>query len=180
MLEDTLLRHGFNRGRKDILPRIYEKYKHDLVSLAAALLQDKTAAEDTVHDVFVSLLETQRKLRINQTLRGYLATAVANKARTKNRTVANRRAVSAEHVGPLQDSSSGPDSKTIFGEQKRYLMHALSQLPYEQREVILLKIFSGLKFKAIAKSQNVSISTTQGRYRYGLEKLRTLLNGELV
>lgn len=180
MLEDTLLRHGFNRGRKDVLPRIYEKYKHDLVSLAAALLQDKTSAEDAVHDVFASLLETKRQLRISQTLKGYLATAVANKARTKNKTAATRQTVSAEHLGSLRDDSSGPDSSAIFGEQKRYLMHALAQLPYEQREVILLKIFSGLKLKAIAKSQNVSINTAQGRYRYGLEKLRTLLNGELV
>jgi RNA polymerase sigma-70 factor (ECF subfamily) len=180
MLEDAKLRHGFNRGRKDVLPWIYEKYKHDLVSLAAALLQDKTAAEDVVHDVFVSLLEAERKLRISQTLKGYLATAVANKARTKNKTAANRQTTSAEQIGPLQDSSSSPDSSAIFGEQKRYLMHALAQLPYEQREVILLKINCGLKFKAIAKSQNVSINTVQGRYRYGIEKLRTLLNGELA
>jgi DNA-directed RNA polymerase specialized sigma24 family protein len=62
MLEDTLLRIRFNRGRKDVLPRIYEKYKHELVTLAAALLQDKSRAEDAVHDVFVSLLELYRRL----------------------------------------------------------------------------------------------------------------------
>jgi DNA-directed RNA polymerase specialized sigma24 family protein len=36
-----------------------------------------------------------------------------------------------------------------------------------------------MKFRAIAKSQNVSINTVQSRYRYGLDKLRSLLNSEV-
>jgi RNA polymerase sigma-70 factor (ECF subfamily) len=179
MLEDALLRIRFNRGRKDVLPRIYEKYKHELVTLAAALLQDKSKAEDAVHDVFVSLLEPQRQLKISRTLKGYLATAVANKARTKNKFSANHQTVGNEQLEISATKDSRPDFNAVFGEQKRYLMNVLSQLPYEQREVILLKIYSGLKFRAIAESQNVSINTVQGRYRYGLEKLRSILDGEL-
>jgi RNA polymerase sigma-70 factor (ECF subfamily) len=179
MLEDTLLRVSFNRGRRDVLPRIYEKYKHELVTLAAALLQDKSKAEDAVHDVFILLLEPHRQLKINRTLKGYLATAVANKARTKNKFSANQQNVGNERFEISDTKNSGPDFNAVFGEQKRYLMNALSQLPYEQREVILLKVYSGLKFRAIAEAQNVSINTVQGRYRYGLEKLRSLMNGEL-
>ncbi|MFA5554790.1 MAG: RNA polymerase sigma factor [Phycisphaerae bacterium] len=177
MLEDTLLRHKYNRGRKDVLPRIYEKYKHDLVSLAAALLQDKSKAEDVVHDLFVSLLETDRQLRINQTLKGYLATAVANRARTASRLSLVRQTTPNSYD---PENSVTADNQAVFGEEKQYLVSALAQLPYEQREVILLKIVSGLKFKDIAKSQDVSINTVQGRYRYGLEKLRKLLDGELI
>jgi len=179
MLEDTLLRHKFNRGNKRVLPRIYEKYKHQLVTLATALLHDKSKAEDAVHDVLVSLLEPHRQLKINQTLKGYLATAVANKARTRNKTEADHHTASAEYIGCLGDNCPGPDCQAIFGEQKRHLVKALAQLPYEQREAVLLKVFSGLKFKAIAKSQDVSINTVQGKYRYGLEKLRSILDGEL-
>jgi len=97
MLEDTLLRLKFNRGDRRVLPRLYEKYKHDLVSLAAALLQDKNKAEDAVHDVFVALLEPARKLKIRKTLKGYLATAVANRARNASRAV-SRGNLSADTV----------------------------------------------------------------------------------
>jgi len=179
MLEDTLLRIRFNRGYRDALPRIYEKYKHELVTLAAALLQDKSKAEDAVHDVFVSLLEPHRQLKVKRTLKGYLAAAVANKARTKKKFSANHQTVGCEQLEISAAKDSGPDCNIVFGEQKRYLMNALAQLPYEQREAILLKIYSGLKFRTIAKTQNVSINTVQGRYRYGLEKLRSILNGEL-
>jgi RNA polymerase sigma factor (sigma-70 family) len=179
MLEDTLLRIKFNRGRKDVLPLIYEKYKHELVTLAAALLQDKSKAEDAVHDVFVSLLESHKQLKINPTLKGYLATAVANKARTKNKTSAKHQTIGSEQVEISALKNFRPDFNAVLGEQKAYLMNVLAQLLYEQREVILLKVYSGLKFRAIAKAQNVSINTVQGRYRYGLDKLRLLMNGEL-
>jgi RNA polymerase sigma factor (sigma-70 family) len=179
MLEDTLLRHKFNRGDKRVLPRIYEKYKHQLVTLATALLYDKSKAEDAVHDVFVTLLEPHRQLKINRTLKGYLAAAVANRARTKNRFSVNHQTVDGTQLETSASKNSGPDLNAVFGEQKRFLMNAMAQLPYEQREVILLKIYFGLKFRAIAETQNVSINTILGRYRYGLEKLRSILNGEL-
>jgi DNA-directed RNA polymerase specialized sigma24 family protein len=55
MLEDKLLIWKFNRGNYEALRSIYEKYKDDLVTLAAALLIDVASAEDVVHDVFVSV-----------------------------------------------------------------------------------------------------------------------------
>ena len=61
MLQDKLFIWQFNRGRKEALRHIYEKYKDDLVTLAAVLLSDASAAEDVVHDVFVSFLKSFEK-----------------------------------------------------------------------------------------------------------------------
>lgn len=58
MLEDRLLILKFNRGDLGALRGVYEKYKDDLVTLAAALLTDVSSAEDVVHDVFVSFIES--------------------------------------------------------------------------------------------------------------------------
>jgi len=52
-------------------------------------------------------------------------------------------------------------------------------LPYEQREVITLRIEANMTFRRIAALQRTSISTVNGRYRYGIEKLRSLLNSEV-
>ena len=72
-----------------------------------------------------------------------------------------------------------PDLSLIFGEELRLLARAFAQLPYQQREVLFLHLYSGLRFKAIAELQAESINTVQGRYRYGLDKLRALLNSEV-
>ena len=55
----------------------------------------------------------------------------------------------------------------------------MAQIPYEQREVVNLYTQGDLTFRQIARIQNASINTVQGRYRYGITKLRPLLNGEL-
>jgi len=65
MLQDKLLIWQFNRGRKEVLQRIYEKYKDDLVTLAVALLNDVSSAEDVVHDVFLSFLKSFEKFRLD-------------------------------------------------------------------------------------------------------------------
>jgi DNA-directed RNA polymerase specialized sigma24 family protein len=52
-------------------------------------------------------------------------------------------------------------------------------LPYEQREVVGLHIHGRMTFKQIAAAQQVSIKTVQSRYRYALDKLRALLDGEV-
>ncbi|HEG44501.1 MAG TPA: sigma-70 family RNA polymerase sigma factor [Phycisphaerales bacterium] len=181
MMHEKLLMMRFNRGDCRVLRDIYALYKDELVSLASALLHDKTSAEDAVHDVFAKLIARQETLKITQNLRRYLLSAVANAARQQYRSKKNDPKLSLDAQDfPEIDTSDSPDSAAIATEQKQHLARALSALPYDQREVILLRHFSSLRLKAIASIQDVSINTVQGRYRYGLEKLRSLLNGELL
>ncbi|TKJ36032.1 MAG: hypothetical protein CEE38_13585 [Planctomycetes bacterium B3_Pla] len=179
MLEDKLLVWKFNRGNLGALRGVYEKYKDDLVTLAAVLLTDVSSAEDVVHEVFVSFIESSRKFRLTGSLKGYLATCVANNARNRNKSQRRRSGVVPDEMSSAGADSDNPELAAVFGEELRQLSRALGQLPYEQREVLLLHIYSGMKFKAISKQQNVSINTVQGRYRYALDKLRSMLNGEV-
>jgi len=178
MLEDKLLILRFNRGDKGVLHRIYDKYKDDLVTLAAALLMDVRLAEDVVHDVFLSFLGTAGGFRLTGSLKGYLATCVANRARNVNKAGRRRQGAALDDVPETPCPEPSPEQQAIFGEELGRLNAALPQLPYEQREVLLLRSLSGLRFAAIAKAQGVSINTVQGRHRYALEKLRALLDSE--
>lgn len=179
MLEDALLIWKLNRGDKSALASIYEKYKDDLVTLAAVLLNQKGQAEDTVHDVFVAFIKSGQKFRLTGSLKAYLATCVANNARNRNKAGQRHTNVDLEQIEPVESNSKGPDSLAILAEQQKRLADALGKLSYEQKETVMLHIYTGMKFKAIAKMQDVSINTAQGRYRYGLDKLRSLLNSEV-
>ncbi|HUS72790.1 MAG TPA: RNA polymerase sigma factor [Sedimentisphaerales bacterium] len=174
MLEDKLLVLKCKRGSKDGMRRIYEKYKDYLLTLARALLGEKAAAEDVVHDVFVSFARSVEKFQLTGSLRGYLATCVRNLARDtiRLRKQQNKFLNSAHAAGSGLDD---PDQNVIEKEELTHLRQAISQLPYEQREVVVLHLKGGMKFRELAKLQGVSISTIHGRYRYGLNKLRSLL-----
>jgi len=175
MVEDKILVWKFNRGSKDALRRIYEKYKDDLLGLAITLLKDRSLAEDVVHDVFVSFAGTVGIFHLSGTLKGYLSTCVANSARDRNRLKSPRDAGPdvAEAAG---SNSTGPMEHAIGREESGRLQDLLARLPYEQREVIVLHLHHGMRFREIAMAIGISINTVQSRYRYGLDRLRSILN----
>ena len=178
MLEDRLLVIRCRRGNKDAMCRIYVKYKDYLLTLARALLHERTDAEDLVHDVFVTFAQSAGNFHLTGTLRGYLATCVANRARDRLRA-AKRQPESLDSAEPATARTAGPQQKLIEAEQLVRLRDALNQLPYEQREAIVLRVKGRLKFREISRLHKVSVSTIHGRYRSGLEKLRSLLNCEV-
>ncbi|HPC96413.1 MAG TPA: sigma-70 family RNA polymerase sigma factor [Sedimentisphaerales bacterium] len=178
MIEDELLKFGLKRGRPEALRRIYEKYLNYMLSVAMAFLNDAPAAEDVVHDVFVSLTRSPDRFRLTGSLKHYLATCVANKARDYLRA-GKRSAVRVRAIAEPQREAGSPEESLICDEQARQVYEALAQVPYEMREVVALRIKAGLGFKQIAQMQNVSYVAVQARYRRGIETLRSLLNGRL-
>lgn len=177
MLEDKLLVLKYRRGSKDAMCRIYEKYKDFLLTLAKGLLSEQAEAEDVVHDVFVSFARSARQFQLTGSLRGYLATCVSNLARDKIRT-RTRQAKSPDLANPNTSDADNPEQNVIEEEQIMLLRKALNQIPYEQREAVILHVRGGMKFREIAKLHGVSVGTIHGRYRYGLDKLRSMLNKE--
>ncbi|MFZ2146762.1 MAG: sigma-70 family RNA polymerase sigma factor [Sedimentisphaerales bacterium] len=178
MLEDKLLVLKCRRGSKDAMCRVYEKYKDYLLTLAKGLLNEQEAAEDIVHDVFVSFARSARQFQLTGSLRGYLATCVSNRVRDKIRAQ-TRKDQALESTNPVISDSANPEQCVIEAEELQQLMQAINQIPYEQREAVMLHLKGEMKFREIAKLQGVSISTIHGRYRYGLDKLRSMLNGEV-
>ena len=178
-MEDKWLIWKFKLGSTEALRAIYEKYKNDLLKLAVALTNDLNTAEDAVQDVFLGFAQSAEKIRLAGNLKTYLATCVANRIRNVERD--RKRHEAADHKSADRDMTheQGPERWAILSEEMELLSMAMAQIPYEQREVIGLYMQGGMTFKQIAKIQNASINTIQGRYRYGLDKLRAVLNGQV-
>lgn len=178
MIEDRLLIWKCKQGSRSAFRRIYEKYESDLRNLAANLLDDKAVAEDIVHDAFISLLQTMGKFELKSSLASYLKTCVANKSRDYMRKKRPQAALVNE-AEQVMSNDDGPIHLVMQSEQSRQLDSAISRLPYEQREAVMLYMHGRMKFRMIAKIQKVSVKTAHRRYRAGLDRLRSMLNSEL-
>lgn len=179
MLEDKVLLWKFKRGSGEALERIYEKYETYLITVATGLLNNTGAAEDVLHDFFVSFVKSADKVKLRGNLKAYMATCVANSARNKLK----RRKLEPTALDDRTDFESTdfqPDLQAMQKEETAMLNNAISQLPYEQREVIVLHLQGSMKFTQIAKLRGTSVNTIRSRYRYGLEKLRSILNSEVI
>jgi RNA polymerase sigma-70 factor (ECF subfamily) len=179
VFEDRWLVRRFNAGDPEVLRRIYEKYKPALFAVAGALLHEPAVVEDVVHDVFVGFASQAGRFELKGSLRGYLAICVANRARNirrQDRAVAPGRRADSR---PEQTAQPDGSETAARAEQYRLVRDALDRLPAEQHQVIVLHVFSALRFGAIARQTGESVNTVKSRYRYGIRKLQSLLNGQV-
>ncbi len=158
--------------------QIYDKYRDYLLILAVALSHDIYLAEDAVQDAFVTFVEKLEKFELNGSLKAYLATCVANRIRDLMRSQKNK-AVSLQTDCSAALETDEPSLGLICNERLEQLSSGLARLSHEQRETIALHIYGQMRFRAIAKSLGISVNTVKGRYRYGINKLRSILDDEV-
>ncbi len=178
--DDHKLLRQSKQGDRAAFETLYARYLDCLLSIAMNLLGDAAAAEDVVQEVFVKFTESLPHFTLRGSLKGYLATCAANRARDVLRQRQRRQDRTLDAAEGVPDGGRGPIDLAESSEQLLLLRKGLGALPYEQREVITLRHHGGLKFKEIAALQETAIQTVQSRYAYGMEKLRVLLNGEVA
>lgn len=175
MIEGSQWIQALQRGDADALREVYANYKNELYSLAMVLCRNQAMAEDALQDVFVMLAQKGNILKIRTSLKAYLAMCVVNRIRSWQR---NKQMTDLPpDVAQIADNTPLPEAQLQQHETDILIQQALVQLPSDQREVIVMHLHSGLTFKDIALESGLSINTIQSRYRYGLEKLRSMLNG---
>jgi RNA polymerase sigma-70 factor, ECF subfamily len=179
VLQDRWLILRFKHGSREAYCRIYETYRDDMLRVAVSLLKNKSVAEDIVHEVFVNLIQIRRHFKLNDSLRAYLTTCVANRARNANRGNHQTTIVNSANDGLWVSQHLRPDQWAVCSEDFERLRAVLMELPIDQREVVTLHIYGQLTFREVAEYLGCSIKTVQSRYRYALDKIRVLLNGEV-
>ena len=147
---------------------LYEAKAAELILYGRALGLSHSEAEDVVQETFVALLQRgQPPSKPDH----YCLRSFRNRAFNYRRGLWRRLARELEsHRWFERSPGESP--------QERAAMRCLAELPLEQREVIVLKIWHEYTFEEIGELLELSPNTAAGRYRYGLQKLRACLIGE--
>ena len=179
MLTDTLLVWRLKRRDSSALCQLYTKYEQQLLTIAANLLGDVNLAEDVLQDVFIKFIDSIDSFLLTGSLAGYLTRCTVNRARDYLR---KNNQLSMQPLDVIETPAShhcNPVHIAMTHEQNECVMTALGTLPYEQREVVVLHLQGNLTFKKIAQLQKISAKTTESRFRYGINKLKSLLQDQV-
>jgi RNA polymerase sigma-70 factor, ECF subfamily len=145
--------------------RLYDRHGPALVGYACSFVRDAAVAEDVVHQVFLRLLSAE--IRMPEVPVAYVYRAVRNTALNVQRNELKNVA--------LDPQSSVFKHRGGNQEAALTLQNALAELPEEQREVVVMRAWSGLSLEEISTATGAPLNTVASRYRYGLEKLRDKL-----
>lgn len=158
---------GRNGQFIDEVRRLYETQKQALFSYALAITGERRAAEDALHAAFCNVLQRERP---SGELRPYLYKCVRNAAIDIRR--AERR---EDPPASLFNGKHGVDPIIRLEADE-----ALAVLTEDERECVVLKLYSGFTFNEIAEIRHVSINTAASWYRRGIERMRALHKEEIA
>lgn len=168
MRDDTVTR----LRRAPDLAELYATHRAAMVRLAILLVDDEASAEDVVQDAFAGLIRRERRLRDPEAIVGYLRASVVNNARSALR----RRRTARGYVPPHAVSPDGPDELAVLAEEHREVIRALGTLGQRQREVLVLRYWSGLSEAEIAETTGISRGTVKSTASRALDALERELN----
>jgi RNA polymerase sigma-70 factor (ECF subfamily) len=179
---DDELVNRLRRGERMAIGEAYAAHHAAVRAFARRLVGDDAAAEDIVHDTFVTLPEVAARFRGEGTLRGFLIGVAANRGRRHIRSAMRRRRAMARLAETTE--VSGPDHAPDPGEvamRKRLadrLSAALDELPMDQRVAFVLCEVEQRTSGEVALILEVPEGTVRSRLFHARRRLRELLAAE--
>jgi RNA polymerase sigma-70 factor (sigma-E family) len=157
------------------LQSLYRSHWRYLVRLAALLVDDVASAEDVVQDAFVALHRRAEGLRDPEAALAYLRTSVVN----LSRSVLRRRHVARKHLKVAEPEATEPaDHDVLVRDEHRAALRAVHALPRHQREVLILRYWSGLSEREIAQTLGISPGSVKSAASRGIATLHRMLGGD--
>ena len=144
--------------------RLYEEHGRALLGYACALLGVRASAEDVLQTVFLKIMNEHKTISNPVP---YLYRAIRNAALNVQRQ--------ESRLIPLEDEQAWFEPISLMSEVALAVQEALRALPREQREVVVLHVWSEMTFGEIAALIQIPSATAASRCRYALSKLRELL-----
>jgi len=160
------------------LDELYDRYGEKLYHYLTVKLASAEDAEDILQEVFLRLARYSIRWKLIKNEEPYVFRVARNEA---------NRFLKRKHQNQINPENAPALARVIHDSlvidcpdrsDKESLSLALARLPEEQREVIVLKFFEELTLKEIAAVCGLSLNTVASRYRYGLSKLKSLLEAK--
>ncbi len=148
---------------------LYQAKAAELILYGRALGLSHAEAEDVLQETFMALMEREEPPLQPE---HYCVRSFRNRALNYRRGLWRR--LTREFESHQWFERAGSESPA-----ERKAMSCLAGLPPEQREVIVLKLWHDHTFEEIGDLLGISSNTVAGRYRYGLQKLKTCLKGSM-
>jgi len=185
---DEQLVLALGAGDTDSLGLLVARWERPLYGFAYRLLATPEDARDICQETFLRVLEKANRFHKDARFSTWMYQIALNLCRDHLRKKRRWGLLLAEGRSPADDvqdfdrfaSQHDPAEDVERRETREFVSRALRQIPSEQREVLILKEFEGLRFREIAEILGCPESTVKSRMYHGLSVLRTVLAREGV
>ncbi|WP_338374973.1 sigma-70 family RNA polymerase sigma factor [uncultured Flavobacterium sp.] len=181
-LPDAILVQQYIAGDELALSQLVERHQSRIYGFIYSKLNDRDLCDDIFQDTFIKVIRTLKTKTYNE--EGKFLPWVIRIAHNlivdhyrKNKKMPMTRETEEYSIFEfLKDTSSTIEGQLITEQVEIDLKRLIEELPNDQKEVLVMRMYEDLSFKEISEQTGVSINTALGRMRYALMNLRKLID----
>jgi RNA polymerase sigma-70 factor (ECF subfamily) len=181
-ISDSALVNDYIYGKEAALTLLINKHQQRLFSFIYSKIQDRDLTEDIFQDTFIKVIRTLKKGKYNEEgkflpwVMRIAHNLVIDHFRKNNRMPSFKNTTEFDIFSVLHDGTLNAEKKMIQEQIYEDVRVLINELPEEQKEVLMMRMYKDMSFKEISENTGVSINTALGRMRYALINMRKLID----
>jgi len=182
VLSDQVLLNHYLTGDQGAISQLIERHTRRVRDYITMMVKDRDVADDILQETFIKAVRVIDNGRYtdNGKFLSWILRIAHNqvidhfRSQKQNKQV-NESDAGYDMRGTLRFAERTVEDEMVSSQIENDVRRLVELLPDEQREVVMMRYFSGLSFKEISEQTNVSINTALGRMRYALINLRKMI-----
>lgn len=182
VVSDQKLLNCYLSGDRNAISQLIERHSRRVRDYIQMMVKDGDVADDIFQETFIKAVRVidEGRYTDNGRFLSWILRIAHNqvidhfRAQRQNKSVSEAEA-GYDVLGTLKLAERTVEDSMVCDQIERDVRALVELLPSEQREVVIMRYFSGLSFKEIAEQTDVSINTALGRMRYALINLRRMI-----
>ena len=182
VLSDQVLLNNYLSGDRAAISQLIDRHTHRVRDYIRMMVKDNDVADDILQETFIKAVRVidEGRYSDNGKFLSWILRIAHNQVIDHFRAQRQDKSVSEsdagyDMLGTLKFAERTVEDSLVSEQIERDVRSLVDLLPAEQREVVMMRYFSGLSFKDIAEQTDVSINTALGRMRYALINLRRMI-----
>ncbi len=181
-LTDAVLVSKYLTGDEVALSKLIVRHKQRIYSFIYSKVYDRDVTEDIFQDTFMKVIRTLKKGAYNEEgkflpwVMRIAYNLVIDYFRKNNRMPKFENKDDFNIFSVLSDNTLNAEKQMIKGQVEHDIKKIIQELPEDQKEVLIMRIYKEMSFKDISDQTGVSINTALGRMRYALINLRKVID----
>ena len=187
VLSDRVLLNRYLSGDRGAISLLIERHTPRVRDYIRMMVKDRDVADDIMQETFIKVVRVidEGRYADNGKFLSWVLRIAHNQVIDYFRANKNQRAVNEsdagyDMLGTLRFAENSIEDSMISQQIEDDVRRLIDLLPDEQREVVMMRYYSGMSFQEIADQTDVSINTALGRMRYALINLRRLIKDNNV
>ena len=178
---DSTLVSNYIKGNEVSLEILIKRHQQRLFSFIYSKVKDRDITEDLFQDTFIKVIRTLKKGNYNEEgkflpwVMRISHNLIIDYFRKSNRMPTFRNTEEFDIFSVLGDGALNAEKKMIKEQIHLDVKELINELPQEQKEVLVMRMYNDMSFNEISENTGVSINTALGRMRYALINLRKLI-----